>query len=309
MNKTAWLFPGQASQKVGMGKDIYDKIPSAKEYFDIANEIMNNDIKSVIFEGPEEILKKTEFTQPAIYIVSVIIGKILVERGFEPDYLAGHSLGEYSACTIGGCFDFETGLNLVKTRADSMSKASSKVKGKMAAIIGIEIDALERLCSAQYPSREVVVANYNAPGQFVISGTESSVNHIMTAAKDSGAKLTIELNVSGAFHSPLMSPAREELAELINSLEISDSIYPVFSNVDSKPKVKNQEIKKSLIRQLESPVQWISSILNMKEYGASNFFEIGPGNVLRGLNKRIDKTIITKGVSVYQDMERIFVQP
>ena len=309
MNKTAWLFPGQASQKVGMGKDIYDKIPSAKEYFDIANEIMNNDIKSVIFEGPEETLKKTEFTQPAIYIVSVIIGKILVERGFEPDCLAGHSLGEYSAYTIGGCFDFETGLNLVKARSDSMSKASSKVKGKMAAIIGIEIDALERLCSTQYPSKEVVVANYNAPGQFVISGTESSVNHIMAAAKSSGAKLTIELNVSGAFHSPLMSPAREELAELINSLEISDSIYPVFSNVDSKPKVKNQEIKKSLIRQLESPVQWISSILSMKEYGAGNFFEIGPGNVLRGLNRRIDKTIITKGVSVYQDLERIFVQP
>ena len=309
MNKTAWLFPGQASQKVGMGKDIYDKIPSAKEYFDIANEIMNNDIKSVIFEGPKETLKKTEFTQPAIYIVSVIIGKILVERGFEPDCLAGHSLGEYSAYTIGGCFDFETGLNLVKARADSMSKASSKVKGKMAAIIGIEIDALERLCSTQYPSKEVVVANYNAPGQFVISGTESSVNHIMAAAKSSGAKLTIELNVSGAFHSPLMSPAREELAELINSLEISDSIYPVFSNVDSKPKVKNQEIKKSLIRQLESPVQWISSILSMKEYGAGNFFEIGPGNVLRGLNRRIDKTIITKGVSVYQDLERIFVQP
>ena len=309
MNKTAWLFPGQASQKVGMGKDIYDKIPSAKEYFDIANEIMNNDIKSVIFEGPKETLKKTEFTQPAIYIVSVIIGKILVERGFEPDCLAGHSLGEYSAYTIGGCFDFETGLNLVKARADSMSKASSKVKGKMAAIIGIEIDALERLCSTQFPSKEVVVANYNAPGQFVISGTESSVNHIMAAAKSSGAKLTIELNVSGAFHSPLMSPAREELAELINSLEISDSIYPVFSNVDSKPKVKNQEIKKSLIRQLESPVQWISSILSMKEYGAGNFFEIGPGNVLRGLNRRIDKTIITKGVSVYQDLERIFVQP
>ena len=309
MNKTAWLFPGQASQKVGMGKDIYDKIPSAKEYFDIANGIMNNDIKSVIFEGPEEILKKTEFTQPAIYIVSVIIGKILVERGFEPDCLAGHSLGEYSAYTIGGCFDFETGLNLVKARADSMSKASSKVKGKMAAIIGIEIDALERLCSTQFPSKEVVVANYNAPGQFVISGTESSVNHIMAAAKSSGAKLTIELNVSGAFHSPLMSPAREELAELINSLEISNSIYPVFSNVDSKPKVKNQEIKKSLIRQLESPVQWISSILSMKEYGAGNFFEIGPGNVLRGLNRRIDKTIITKGVSVYQDLERIFVQP
>ena len=144
MNKTAWLFPGQASQKVGMGKDIYDEIPSAKEYFDIANEIMNNDIKSVIFEGPEETLKKTEFTQPAIYIVSVIIGKILVERGFEPDCLAGHSLGEYSAYTIGGCFDFETGLNLVKARADSMSKASSKVKGKMAAIIGMEIDALEK---------------------------------------------------------------------------------------------------------------------------------------------------------------------
>ena len=307
MNKTAWLFPGQASQKVGMGKDIYDKIPSAKEYFDIANDIMNNDIKTVIFDGPEEILKRTEFTQPAIYIVSVIIGKILVKRGFEPDFLAGHSLGEYSAYTIGGCFDFETGLNLVKARADSMSIASSKAKGKMAAIIGIEIEALEKLCSSHYPFREVVVANYNAPGQYVISGIESGVNHIMTAAKESGAKLTIELNVSGAFHSPLMSPAREELAELINSLEVSNSIYPVFSNVDSKPKVKNQEIKKSLIRQLESPVQWISSILNMKNYGAGNFFEIGPGNVLRGLNKRIDKTLNTKGISVYQDMEEIFV--
>ena len=307
MNKTAWLFPGQASQKVGMGKDIYDEIPKAKEYFDIANEIMDNDIKTVIFEGPEEILRKTEFTQPAIYIVSVIIGKILIERGFEPDCLAGHSLGEYSAYTIGGCFNFETGLNLVKARADSMSKASSKVRGKMAAIIGIEIEALEKLCSSEYPFREVVVANYNAPGQFVISGKESGVNHIMALAKDSGAKLTVELNVSGAFHSPLMSPAREELAELINSLEISNSIYPVFSNVDSKPKVKNQEIKKSLVRQLESPVQWISSILGMKEYGVNNFFEVGPGNVLRGLNKRIDKSLNTKGISVYQDMELIFV--
>ena len=307
MSKTGWIFPGQASQKVGMGKDIFDNSSIAKEYFDLAEKIMGCNIKSIIFDGPEEKLKRTEYTQPAIYIISVLIGSILIKKGIRPDYLAGHSLGEYSALTIGGSFDFETGLLLVKTRSENMAKASLLEKGKMAAIIGMDIKQLDIICSSYNSSKKAVIANYNAPGQLVISGNEKAVEDIMQIAKKNGARLTVELKVSGAFHSPLMSPAREQLAELINSLEISDTICPLFSNVDAKPIMKSEEIKNSLIKQLESPVQWTNSVLGMKNLGVNSFIEIGPGSVLKGLNKRIDKSLTTQCVGTYEQLEKLIV--
>ena len=188
-----------------------------------------------------------------------------------------------------------------------MAKASLLEKGKMAAIIGMDIEQLEIICSSYSSSKKAVIANYNAPGQLVISGNEKAVEDIMQIAKKNGARLTVELKVSGAFHSPLMSPAREQLAELINSLEISDTIFPLFSNVDAKPIMKSEEIKNSLIKQLESPVQWINSVLGMKNLGVNSFIEIGPGSVLKGLNKRIDKSLTTQCIGTYEELEKVIV--
>ena len=307
MNKTGWLFPGQASQKVGMGLDLYQNSNLARKYFEISKEIMGFDITSVIFEGPESKLKKTEYTQPAIYIVSVILGYLLLEKGIKPYALAGHSLGEYSALAIAGAFDFNEGLELVKVRSRSMANAGLIHDGKMAAIIGMNKKNIESICSSYKGKGIVVTANYNSPDQIIISGTPDAIEWTMNLAKDSGARMTIELNVSGAFHSPLMSPAREELAEYLNSLEISDACFPLYTNVDAKPITKNHEIKDSLMRQLENPVLWYKSIQNMKTDGVSSFIEVGPGKVLQGLNKRIDKSLNTNGINTMNKLEKFIV--
>ena len=304
---TGWLFPGQASQKVGMGLDLKENSEKARKYFEISNEIMECDIQSIIFEGPEEKLKRTEYTQPAIYIVSAIIGYLLIDKGLKPDALAGHSLGEYSALSIGGVFDFPTGLKLVKFRAESMAEAGKKEKGSMAAIVGLDDDSVQQICLSYNGTGAVVAANYNSPGQVVISGSPDAIQWAMNASKEAGARMSVELNVSGAFHSPLMSSARENLAEMINSLEISNSIFPVYTNVDAKPVTKNKDIKDSLIRQLESPVQWTKTILAMKKNGINSFFEVGPGKVLQGLNKRIDRSILSKGIDSIKQLEQINV--
>ena len=302
-----WLFPGQGSQYVGMGLDLKENSEKAKEYFDISNEIMNCDIQSIIFNGPEELLKKTEYTQPAIYIVSVITGYLLIDKGLKPTALAGHSLGEYSALAIGGAFDFTTGLKLVKSRSENMANAGMEKSGTMAALVGLDDETVINLCKSYEGNGVVVPANFNSTGQVVISGNINAVEWAIKSSKDAGARMAVELNVSGAFHSPLMSPARENLAEMINSLEISDTVYPVFTNVDAKPVTKAIDIKSSLIQQLENPVLWAKSILEMKKKGINHFIEVGPGKVLQGLNKRIDRSIISQGVDSITKLEQIDV--
>ena len=302
-----WLFPGQGSQYVGMGLDLKENSEKAKEYFDISNEIMNCDIQSIIFNGPEELLKKTEYTQPAIYIVSVITGYLLIDKGLKPTALAGHSLGEYSALAIGGAFDFTAGLKLVKSRSENMANAGMEKSGTMAALVGLDDETVINLCKSYEGNGVVVPANFNSPGQVVISGNINAVEWVIKSSRDAGARMAVELNVSGAFHSPLMSPARENLAEMINSLEISDTVYPVFTNVDAKPVTKAIDIKSSLIQQLENPVLWAKSIIEMKKKGINHFIEVGPGKVLQGLNKRIDRSIISQGVDSITKLEQIDV--
>ena len=300
--KNSWIFPGQASQKIGMGKDLYDKTEIGRKYYNIANEILEADIQSISFNGPDEVLKKTKYTQPAIFIVSVIIGHAMIEKGYSPDIVAGHSLGEYSAVVVSGGIDFPTGLNLVKLRAESMQNAGKINPGTMAAIIGLSSDDVNNLCNEISTDKIVVVANYNTKNQIVVSGHVEAVENLMISAKKFGAKMVIPLNVSGAFHSPLMSQAREALADKLDSIQILDILYPLYTNVDAKPITKGEEIKESLIRQLESPVQWHNVIQKMIDDGSGHFTEIGPGRVLQGLNHKINKNISTKGIQTYNDI-------
>ena len=300
--KNSWIFPGQASQRIGMGKNLYENTKIGKRYYEVANEILNVDIKSISFNGPEEVLKKTKYTQPAIFIVSAIIGQLMIEKGYTPDSVAGHSLGEYSALVVSGAFDFSTGLKLVKLRSECMHNAGKKSRGTMAAIIGLSSSDVNSLCNKISSEKIVVVANYNTKSQIVVSGHAEAVEDLMKSAKEFGAKMVIPLNVSGAFHSPLMSPAREALADKLDSIQISDILYPLYTNVDAKPITKGEEIKKSLIRQLESPVQWHNVIQKMINNGSDHFTEIGPGKVLQGLNRKIDKNVYTKGIQTYEDI-------
>jgi [acyl-carrier-protein] S-malonyltransferase len=300
--KTAFLFPGQASQKVGMGLDLYQDTDLGKKYFDLANDIMGFDLKEIIFNGPEETLKQTQFTQPAIYLVSAILGKLLLQRNIVPIAAAGHSLGEYSALVISGAFNFETGLELVKLRAESMQKAGEIMNGTMAAIIGLDKDKIEEICVQSNEKGIVVPANFNAPGQIVISGETGAVKYAMNLAKEAGARKVIELNVSGAFHSPLMTNAKEALSDKLNSIEISDANFPIYSNVTAKPVIKSEEIRERLIQQLENAVLWQDTILNMLKDGGTNFVEVGPGRVLQGLNKRIDRNINSAGIETNNDV-------
>ncbi len=299
----AFLCPGQGSQNVGMGHDFYHQSELAKKYFNAANEILNTDIQSIMFEGPEETLKQTQYTQPALYILSVIIGTLLMENGLKPIAAAGHSLGEYSAYTLAGALEFETGLNLVKVRAESMQKAGEEKPGTMAAIIGLDDQTITKL--TDNVSGTVVAANYNSPGQVVISGEIEAVEDAMIKAKEAGARMVKQLNVSGAFHSPLMSSARDNLAEMIDSIEIADSMIPVYSNVHAKPVTKANDIRYAMIHQLESPILWSQTILNMANDQIDHFMEVGSGRVLQGLCKRIDRTLKTSGIETWEQLEHV----
>ena len=282
----AFLCPGQGSQKVGMGQDLIENSELARSYFKKANEILGVDIQNIMFNGPEETLKQTQYTQPALYIVSVIIGKLLIEKGIQPSCAAGHSLGEYSAYALAGAFDFESGLELVKVRANNMQKAGADQPGTMAAIIGLDDETVNKVTTATHGT--VVAANFNSPGQIVISGEIEAVNSAMESARENGARMAMLLNVSGAFHSPLMMSAREHLAEMIDSIEIRDSMIPVYCNVSALPVLKVDEIKSAMINQLERPVLWSQTITNMADGGVDQYIEVGTGRVLQGLCKRID---------------------
>ncbi|MFD2148401.1 ACP S-malonyltransferase [Mucilaginibacter antarcticus] len=290
----AYIFPGQGAQFVGMGKDLYDQSAQARELFEQANAILGFRITDVMFNGTDEDLKQTNVTQPAIFLHSVILAKVVAD--FAPDMAAGHSLGEFSALTAAGALSFEDGLRLVAARANAMQKACELQPSTMAAILGLDDFTVEDIC--QRISDIVVPANYNCPGQLVISGTIAGIDkacELMTAA---GAKRALKLNVGGAFHSPLMEAARVELEHAILNTTINQPVCRIYQNIDAKPYLDPEQIKKNLIAQLTGPVRWTQTVKHMLEDGATSFTEVGPGAVLQGLVKKVDRAIPTSSASI-----------
>ena len=286
----AYVFPGQGAQFVGMGKDLYESNPKAKELFDKANEILGYRITDVMFEGTDDDLKQTKVTQPAVFLHSVIMAMCLDD--FKPDMVAGHSLGEFSALTAAGALSFEDGLRLVFARAMAMQKACEAAPSTMAAVVGLADDVIEKICAEiSKEGRVVVPANYNSPGQVVISGNVEAIKEACTKLKEAGAKRALPLAVGGAFHSPLMEPARIELAAAIEKAPVSKPICPVYQNVDALPHTDPVEIKDNLLKQLTAPVRWTQSVINMIGGGMTEFLECGPGTVLTGLIGRIQKNL------------------
>lgn len=283
------MFPGQGSQFPGMAKELYDTNPTAREMFDRANEILGFDITDIMFNGTAEDLKQTKVTQPAVFLHSVILAKCSPD--FKPDMVAGHSLGEFSALTAAGALDFEDGLRLVSIRAHAMQKACEANPGTMAAILALPTETVESLCAEV--DGVVVPANYNCEGQIVISGSVDAVTEASEKMKAAGAKRALILPVGGAFHSPLMQPAAEELAAGIESVEFMTPVCPVYQNVTTLPTTDPAEIKKNLLAQLTAPVRWTQSVVNMVADGATSFTEAGPGKVLQGLVSKIASNQVT----------------
>ena len=279
----AYMFPGQGSQFPGMAKELYENNPAAREMFDRANEILGFDITEIMFNGTAENLKQTKVTQPAVFLHSVILA--LCSPDFKPDMVAGHSLGEFSALTAAGALDFEDGLRLVSIRAHAMQKACEANPGTMAAILALPTETVEAVCAEV--EGVVVPANYNCEGQIVISGALDAVSAASEKMKAAGAKRALILPVGGAFHSPLMQPAADELAAGIESVEFKTPVCPVYQNVTAQPTTDPAEIKKNLLAQLTAPVKWTQSVMNMVADGATSFTEAGPGKVLQGLVSKI----------------------
>ncbi len=290
----AYVFPGQGAQFVGMGKDLYENTAIGKDLFEKANEILGFNITDIMFEGTDEDLKQTKVTQPAIFLHSVILAKCL--DNFKPDMVAGHSLGEFSALVANGALAFEDGLTLVSKRAMAMQKACEAEPSTMAAIMGLKDEEVEQVCNEI--DEIVVPANYNSPGQIVISGSEAGIDKAVEILKEKGAKRALKLKVGGAFHSPLMDPAKKELEQAINETKFKKPVCPVYQNVNAAPSDDPETIKENLIKQLTSPVRWTQTVKNMIEDGADNFTEVGPGKVLQGLIKKVDRKMPTESASL-----------
>ena len=292
----AFVFPGQGAQFVGMGKDLYENNPLAKELFEKANDILGYRITDIMFDGTDEELKQTKVTQPAVFLHSVIKALCLGEE-FKPNMVAGHSLGELSALVAAGAISFEDGLKLVYARAMAMQKACDMAPSTMAAIVGLDDEVIEKICEEVSGADGVVVAaNYNCPGQLVISGNIEAINAACEKLKAAGAKRALPLKVGGAFHSPLMQPAKDELQAAIEKTEFKAPLCPIYQNVDGKPHTEPEEIKANLIAQLTSSVRWTSCVKNMIEDGADDFTECGPGKALQGMIARINKSVAVSGI-------------
>lgn len=291
----AYVFPGQGAQFIGMGKDLYENSSLAKDMFEHANSILGFRITDLMFSGTDEDLKQTKVTQPAIFLHSTVLATVL-GNNFQADMVAGHSLGEFSALVANKTLSFEDGLILVSKRALAMQKACEKTPSTMAAILGLDDKIVEEVCASI--SEVVVPANYNSPGQIVISGSNEGIDKAIVLLQEKGAKRAIKLAVGGAFHSPLMEPARVELEEAIKNTTFNKPICPVFQNVNAQSSVDPSVIKANLVLQLTSPVRWTQSVLNMISAGATNFIEVGPGCVLSGLIKKINRESITESAKL-----------
>ena len=299
----AFLFPGQASQFVGMGADLRERHPEVREIFEEADAILGIELSRICFEGPMERLSQTEVTQPAVYVHSVAAARLLAARGIHPDAVAGHSLGEYSALTAAGVLEFPEGLALVRERGRLMQEAGAERPGKMAAVIGLDDDVVAGLCG-QIGS-EVVPANFNAPGQVVLSGEAAAVERAMAAAGEAGARRVVELPVSGAFHSPLMASAAEGLAARLAATRFRPPSVPVVTNVTAAPETDPRALRRLLFEQMTAPVRWTESVRALSSMGVDRAFEVGPGSVLRGLIRRILRGLTVETAGTAEEMEAL----
>lgn len=300
MSSIAFVFPGQGSQYVGMARDFYDADPDSHAFIDHADQTLGFPLSRICFDGPEEELRQTRNTQPAIFLHSLVVARRLREK--KPDMVAGHSLGEYSALVVAGAIQFSDALRLVRLRGELMQRAGETHRGTMAAIVGLEPETVEEICRHSSEAGIVQTANFNSPGQIVISGSVEGVRAAMAKAKEKGAKFVKELVVSGAFHSPLMEDAREGLRNALEKTPLRNAAIPLYANVTAEPVTRQEEIRNLLCMQLTSPVRWEQSIRNMVRDGAESFYEIGPGKVLQGLIKR---TAATAGTGGYEKLAEI----